>query len=228
MKQTILKIVISIMFALTYAPAFSQSSRAYIREAIEEWGQCRNVAITKTNGDVALYGLNGCARSNVPDNLDKALMELNENGELIDDIQLTESGCWLILYGDNGIRSSGIPYSLGQQLRKYNDDGEVINSVTFNDANEWIIVTNDRISSSDQNILDWLTDGQNEYGELWVACITDDCLVAVFERGYKFFGNVPDDLRESLKKADMDVYRLKVAGNSWFFADKNGNCCYKM
>lgn len=206
----------------------AQNSRTYIRDAIKGWGECRNVAITRTNGDVALYGRNGCARSNVPSGLNDALTELNNQKEFIDDVQLTEAGRWLILYGNNGIRWNDIPYSLERKLREFNDNREVITSVTFNDDGDWIVITTEHISASDSRIQDWLAEGLRTYGGLWAACITDDCLVAVFEEGYRFIGNVPSDLKSALRESTLDVYRLKIAGTAWFFADINGRYRYNM
>ncbi len=211
-----------------FLPVNAQNSREYIRSAIREWGECRNVAITRTNGDIALYGRNGCARSNVPSGLSDAITELNNDNEYIDDIQLTESGRWLIIFGNNGLQWSRIPYSLERKLREFNENGEVITSVTFNDDGDWIVISTEHISASDSDIQDWLADGLDRFGALWAACITDDSLVAVFENGYKFLGNVPDDLRTALKSTDINVYRLKIAGTAWFFADKNGKYRYNM
>lgn len=219
-------LLIGIFFPATSIHA--QNSRAYIRNCIKEWGECRNVAITKTNGDVALYGRNGCARSNVPKGLDEALTELNRDSEYIDDVQLTENGRWLILYGDNGIRWNYIPYDLEQQLREYNSNGEVITSVTFNDDGDWILVSTEHFSASDPNLLEWVSDGMDRYNGVQTVCITDDGLVVVYEGGYKFLGNVPADLKKALQETNLDVYRLKIAGTSWFFADRNGNYRYNM
>ncbi|MBR5847125.1 MAG: hypothetical protein IKY72_04935 [Bacteroidaceae bacterium] len=206
----------------------SAQSREYIRNAISEWGECRNVAITKTNGDLALYGRNGCARSGCPRDLNDAIVELHDDGEYIDDIQLTEDGSWLILYGDNGLVWDDIPYSLERKLREYHDMQEVITSVTFNDAGNWIVITTNYFSSSHSEVNEWLKDGNEEYGQLWAACVTDDAIVAVFEDGYKFLGNVPESLKKALRETNLDVYRLKIAGTSWFFADKDGNYRYNM
>lgn len=228
MKIPCLKVILSAIMLLFCLPMEAQNSREYIRNAIKGWGECRNVAITRTNGDVALYGRNGCARSNVPSGLNDAITELNNQKEFTDDIQLTEAGRWLILYGNNGIRWNDIPYSLERKLREFNDNREVITSVTFNDDGDWIVITTEHISASDSRIQDWLADGLNTFGGLWAACITDDCLVAVFEQGYKFLGNVPEDLRSALKSTNLNVYRLKIAGTAWFFADMDGRYRYNM
>jgi hypothetical protein len=215
------------LFALISAFSYGQG-RTFIKEEIREKGECRNVAITKTNGDLMLYGQNGLANEGCPKSLREALAKLNNANEFIDDVQLTENGRWLILYGNNGISWNDIPYSLERKLREYNDKNEVITSVTFNDAGDWIIITTNYFSSSDTRINEWLKEGNEEYGQLWAACVTDDAIVAVFAGGYKFLGEVPYSLKEALSETKLDVFRLKIAGNAWFFADKNSNFRYKM
>lgn len=226
MKKTLLTLLNIILCLLPLSA--QRTSRDYIREQIRFHGECRNVAITKFNGDLMLYGRNGCARSGCPQGLNDAITELNEKGEYIDDIQLTEAGRYLILYGNNGIVWNNIPYALEQKLREYNDKREVILSVTFNDAGNWIVITSNYFSSSHAEVNKWLQDGNESYGHLWAACITDDAIIAVYAEGYKFIGNVPESLKTALTKTKLDVFRLKLAGNAWFFADKNGNYQYNM
>ncbi|HMZ95311.1 MAG TPA: hypothetical protein PLD56_12395 [Chitinophagales bacterium] len=215
------------LFMLVSVATYGQG-RAYIKQQIREEGECRNVAITKTNGDLMLYGKNGCARSGCPQSLNEAITELNNDNQFIDDVQLTENGRWLILYGNNGFRWNDIPYSLEKKIREYNNQNEVITSVTFNDAGDWIVITTNYFSSSDTRINEWLKEGNEKYGQLWAACVTDDAIVAVFQSGYKFFGEVPYSLKEALRNTRLDVFRLKIAGDAWFFADKNGIYEYNM
>lgn len=221
-------LLLALAVALGSLGANAQSSRAYIRECIQKWGECRNVAITRTNGDLALYGHNGSARSGCPKALNDELERLNAKKEYIHDVQLTEQGRFVILYGDNGLRWNGIPSSLESKLREYNSKQEVITSVTFNDGGEWVVITENYFSSSGTNILEWLKAGIDDYGKLWTACITDDSLVAVYERGYKFYGDVPQDLQNALRATKLNVVRLKIAGSAWFFADANGRYQYNM
>lgn len=220
--------VLSIVVCLLFTIGSYGQGRAYIKEQIRIEGECRNVAITKTNGDLMLYGRNGCARSGCPQSLNEALTKLNSENEFIDDVQLTEEGRWLILWGNNGFRWNDIPYSLERKLREYNEDNEVVTSVTFNDASDWIIISQKYYAASDSRINQWLKDGNDMYGQLWAACITNDALVAVYSGGYRFLGEVPYSLKEALGKTKLDVYRLKIAGNAWFFADIDGNYQYNM
>lgn len=223
-----IRLLISLAFMLLPVAVQAQSSREYIRNHIRQWGECRNVAITKTNGDLALYGTNGYASTGLPTGLTNAIKELRNDNEYIDDVQLTERGRWLILFGNNGVQWSDIPYSLERRLREYNSNGEVITSVTFNDNNEWVIVTTEHISASSDAIQQWIKRGMDEYGNVQTACITDDGLIVVFDGGYTFLGNIPSDLRSALSNTKLDVYRLKIAGNAWFFADKSGSYQYNM
>ncbi|MBO7445651.1 MAG: hypothetical protein J6T86_04500 [Bacteroidales bacterium] len=206
---------------------FSQG-REYIRSQIKAKGECRNVAITQRNGDLMLYGKNGWASTGCPKSLTDALDELNDEKQYIDDVQLTEAGRWLILYGNNGFRWNDIPYSLERKIREYNSDNEVITSVTFNDAGDWIVISKNYYTASDYRIQAWLKEGNEEYGQLWAACITEDACVAVFETGYLFLGDVPTSLKKALEETRLNVFRLKIAGDSWFFADFSGNYRYNM
>lgn len=230
MKNSIKVLTILILGLFVTSSVSGQTgSREYIRNAIKNWGSCRNVAITKTNGDLALYGRNGWAHSGCPDGLVEALEDLSDDGEYIDDVQLTESGRWLILYGNNGFKySSNIPYSLERKLHEYNERGDVVTSVTFNDAGSWIIISTEHFSTSSTEVTNWLKEGVEECGKLWAACVTDDALVAVFDRGYRFMGDVPESLKTALRETSLDVYRLKISGGSWFFADKNSKYKYRM
>ena len=215
------------VLAIIAGQCFGQS-REFIREQIRKHGECRNVAITKTNGDLMLYGRNGWASTGCPESLTDALDTYTDNGDYIDDVQLTESGRWLILVGDNGFQWNHIPYSLEQTIREYNDRGEVVLSVTFNDNNQWVVIGKEHFSASNDSIRSWLKAGNEKYGMLWAVCITDDAAVAVFEDGYYFKGNVPESLKEALQETNLNVFRLKIAGSSWFFADIEGSYQYKM
>ena len=223
-----LKYVVMAFAMLCVCNGIQAQGREYIRKAIEEWGECRNVALTKSNGDLALYQENGYAHYGCPEELDATIKELHEASELIDDVQLTESGKWLILYGDNGFRWYGIPSSLESRLKEYNNEGEVVTSATFNDAGEWIIISTNYFSASDPEIEEWLKQGNEKYGKIWAACVTDAAAVAVYENGYQFLGEIPDSLQKALDETDLNVYRLKVAGDAWFFADQEGGFQYEM
>jgi hypothetical protein len=227
-KKCVANKVLAMAACLLIAVSSYGQGRTYIREQIRKEGECRNVAITKNNGDLMLYGRNGCARSGCPQSLNEAITELNSETKYIDDVQLTEEGRWLILWGNNGFRWNDIPYSLERKLREYNEKSEVVTSATFNDAGDWIVISHDHYSSSDSRISGWLKEGNEEYGQLWAACVTEDAIVAVYASGYKFLGNVPESLKDALRKTKLDVFRLKIAGTAWFFADKNGNYQYSM
>lgn len=203
--------------------------RSFLRAQIDKWGSCKNVAITATGGDVALYGRDGYAYTGAtPAALKDKLKELNQNGELIDDVVITEGGGWLVLFGDNGASWDGIPLDLESKIREFNNKNYVITSVTFNDSGDWLIISNEFIAYSAW-IKPYVERGQ-KYGVLWAGHITDDrSLVLVFEKGYVYEGNVPATLKTKLETSGIDVYRVKFLENGvYFFADKDGNCRYFM
>lgn len=229
MKNILIPLVFTaVILTLGHTALAQPANRNYIKEQITFYGVCRNVAITKTNGDLMLYGNNGWAANGCPSGLTEALNELQDNGEYIDDVQLTEDGKWLILYGDNGFKWSEIPYSLEERLREWADEQEVIMSVSFNDDGDWIAISENYVSASNANLQDWIMESQDELGSVWTACVTDDAIVVVYDCGYKTYGDIPETLSDALSDTEIDVYRLKIAGQSWFFSDGKSDYEYNM
>ncbi|MBD8019117.1 hypothetical protein [Kaistella pullorum] len=218
----------NLLFIFLILSTFSYGQgRKFLKDKIREWGECKNVAMTLTGGDIALKGKNGWAASGVPKSLTNKLSSLNENNELIDDIVLTENGRWLILWGNNGISSYGTPTSLDSKLTEWNDNGEMIYSITFNDNGDWVVISKTKFSASSSKIIDWISEGEQKYGELWAASITNTGLVVVYERGYKFLGDVPSSLKNKLDETKLNVFRLKfLSDGAYFIADFAGNYAY--
>ena len=206
-----------------------REGRKFLRDQISKWGECKNVAMTLTGGDVAIYGTNGWAALGAPKSMTEKFEELNGSNRLIDDVVLTESGSWLILWDNNGINAYGAPPALFSKLEKWNDEGEVITSVTFNDRGDWIAITAKKYSASSDYIMNSIREGENKYGEFWAAHLTNDGLVLCFERGYRFFGDVPQNLRKKLDETSINVFRIKFLNDgSYFIADFDGNYAYNM
>lgn len=228
-KQIFKSMLLLIAMCMTATSINAQRDRNYVKNQIKKWGTCKNVAITKTNGDVALYGTCGYAASNVPTGLSNRLKELNKAGTLIDDVQLTESGKWCVLYGKNDATwTNDIPASLAGKINEFHNNNYVVRSITFNDYGQWVIVSDEYYATSSVELTNWLKSGSNKWGRLWAVCLTDDAAVAVYANGFCYRGNVPDALKDALRSTSFDVYRLKVSGTSWFFADTNGNFRYWM
>lgn len=223
-----MKKLVTVLLLTIISVSVSAQSREYIRNQIQNYGECRNVAITEYNGDLMLYGTNGWAASGCPDGLTDALHELNEENKYITDVQLTNDGCWLIVYGDNGLRWNDIPYSLEKKLRDWNANGETITSVSFNDAGDWIAVSTEHISASDADLQEWVAGGMSKYGGVWATCVTDDAAVVVYEEGFRFLGDVPEDLKRRLETISFNVYRVKIAGTAWFISDNKSRYAYNM
>lgn len=226
-KKINAKTLVLFMCILMPITVFAQG-RSFIRQAIQNHGECRNVAITKTGGDLMIYGKNGFAQKGCPSSLVSKLNELNEGGHYIDDVQITENGRWVILYDDNGVAWHNLPQSLINKIREYNNEGERIDAITLNDDGEWVIVGHTKYASSDSDASQWLRDGEYQYGELWTVSLTDNAIVAVYSGGYKILGDIPESLRNALNETSIDIYRLKIAGSAWFFADKSGHYRYNM
>lgn len=225
---TLLSTAMIIVVSLFATSVSAQSSRSFITDAIEEHGECRNVAITMSNGNLALYQDNGCICDNIPADLHNVLRQLNANQLYIDDVHITESGNWLVLYGTNGMLYRGIDDDLVAAITDFNAAGEVIHTVTFNDNGDWIIISSDHIMASNNQLQEWIANGLDLYGQLWSACLTDYGLVAVHAEGFRFVGDVPQTLKDVLAITPINVYRLKFTRDAWFIADINGYCNYMM
>ncbi len=209
----------------SYAPpAYSspRSSRQFVRDHIENNANCRIVSITKVGGDVVVSGRNNWAANNCPRRLTEKLQEIADDDDLIIDVCLTELGRYIVLYARNAASWNGIPSEMEYALRQYNANDEELYSATFNDAGDWIVVSDQHYSCSATWLKQWLADGASKYGILRAAAVSTDAAVAVYDGGYKFFGNIPDDLKSELKDTFLDVRIIKIAGRAWFFADKTG------
>jgi len=224
MKKVIFIFILLVGFVSNSIFAQPVSFRTHLRNQIQTWGSCRTVAITRTGG-IAIYGDNGWYISNVPEDLANEIKNLNKNGNFIRDVILTDQGRWLIIYDDNGLFWDGIPSddSLITKLREYNELRETILSVTFNDFGDWVIITQNYFSASDSDILDWLIEGNEEYGQVWNVHLTDDGIISVYEEGYKTLGSVPESLFDSLDSTSIHFYVVKFFGSYWFYADVDGN-----
>ena len=66
------------------------------------------------------------------------------------------------------------------------------------------------------------------YGAVLATCITEDAAVVVYEEGYRFLGDVPQDLKRRLETVSFNVYRVKIAGSAWFISDNKSRYSYNM
>lgn len=214
----------AILFCGLQMSAQTSQSRTAIRNSIEAHGKCKNVVLTNTKGNLMLYDKYGCVRNGLPKSLDKLLSQLIKEKRNIKDVVVSESGQWLVLYGDNGCKwSSGIPTGLKNKIREYNRNKERISTAVFNDNGDYIIVSDKHFAASDNDLTTYLKEGTDVYGPLWTVCLTNDGFIAVYENGYRFNGNIDDNLRQALRETNIDVYRLKMCGPYWFFANEDGS-----
>lgn len=211
--------------------AQAPTDRNYIKQTIENWGTCRNVAITRTLGDIAIANTNDYVANYVPNKMLDKLKELNEGEHYIDDITLTEGGKWVILYDTNDAAwSAGIPEGLRQAILQFHENEYYVRSISFNDDGDWAIVAKEDVKCSTAALRKWAKDYMDSYGELWTITVGEDGnIFAVYSGGYAKKGeDIPEDLIEALGNTDKDYYRVKWAGGSWFFATEEGEYEYSM
>lgn len=217
----------SILLFVSFAMAIcmqAQPSHKFLEKQLDKRSDCKSVVITKKNGDALLYGDCGWGASKLcPVKFSRTLFEVSEwQDTTIHDIHISELGKWYILYGDNQIHSDLLYENLEEQIKRCQDKQDKITTVTFNDKGDWIVICEKSLSASSDDLMDWLSEGCDKYGQLWTACVTDDAAVACYEFGFKFWGNVPENLKTTLRNCKSDVYTVKISGNAWFFKCTNG------
>lgn len=217
------------LFFTTQALIAQQTDRATLLAKIKAAGGCKNVALTEDGGRVAFLKSSGWVASGVPSGLIDDLKELDGSGKTLREVVLTEKGSWLIIYGSCGYSSNLIPTDLRDKLSKWNDEAEEIISVTFNDNGDWIAITKDKYSASEDYMYDMIDEGEDKYGGILSAHLTNDGMVLCFKRGYKYRGYVPERLKEKLRESKIDVSTVKfLSDGTYFFSDAIGNCYYNM
>ena len=219
MKKVILLFVSFAMVLCMQA----EPSHKFLEKQIGKHKNCKSVAITKKNCDALLYGDCGWATTKCPVAFSRKLFELSEWGDtIIQDIHLSELGRWFILYGNNQVSSYLLYENLEEQIQRCQEKKDNITTVTFNDKGDWIVICENSLSASSDDLMDWLSEGCQKYGQLWTACVTDNAAIAIYEFGFKYWGSIPEDLKNALRTCKSDVYTVKIAGNAWFFKCTNG------
>ena len=201
-------------------------SRKYIRDFIKEAGGCRIAAITSKGADIAISHKNGYAFcNNCPSALASAIKEIRTKDYRINDVSLTDAGKWVVIFGGNGIRKNGIPDAMYDALVKFHDNGEEIYCASLNDVGDWVVISDKHYSASSTELIDWLelTKKSGKYGKLMYVSLADEAQVAVFNGGYAVRGKYPKDMWEAIKRSDFIPKVVKMAGDSWFFADETGS-----
>jgi hypothetical protein len=208
------------------SPVTTHRNRDFIKQIIEEEGRCRNVALTQRSGNVALFDGNGFAYQDVPAALAQTIDRMNAERSNIHDVHITEGGNWIIV-GDT-VTWAGIDSRLEAEIQRIMQRRESIRSVSFNDKGEWVLISDRAFISSNTEIQTWLRTNTNTHGVLRSVCLTDDGMIAVFERQIVSRGSVPQDLFDALRRTNLNVQVVKFSGNHWFFTDNNGGYQYYM
>ena len=223
-----LQTLLALMLLLAVPGNADAQGRKYVKDQIANYGECRTVAITKRNGNIMIYQDNGWAANGCPQEMINTIKKLNNEKKYITDVHLTEKGKWIVLHGTNEARWNGITESLKERILEWNRNGDNVRSISFNDRGEWIAISEEHISASNSELQQWVVDGTELYGCAWTACVTDNAMVVVYENGYRYRGSVPQSLKDALNETNINVYLIKIAGDSWFFSDGTSAYQYYM
>lgn len=222
------KIILLVASIAMILGAYAQDSRECIKHNIYKSNKCKSVALTQNNGNAMTFENNKWFAVGCPNNFTEALYELEVQEQEIQDIHLTELGRWVVLYNTNETRSDLLYENLKQKISDCQKEGEKITTITFNDSGDWIIVTAKQISASSDELVEWIQDGCDSYGQVWTACVTDDATIVVYQHGFKYLGKVPESLKEAIRACEGDIYTVKLSGDAWFFRCTDGKGCYHL
>lgn len=214
-----MSLFIGMVLLLIPADSIARSGRAYIKDSMKKWGECRTVTITETNGDAMIFGNNGYGYDDIPSGMGSRIEELNDGNVRITDLHLSENGNWIILYGTNGFTRRGLPSDLDDLLVDWNDRGYTILSASFDDDGHWIAVSKEKFATSDYRITQWVQDGANKYGSVLSACVSEGIAIVIYERGHQIMGKAPQGLVNAIKTCGFKVRIAKVTKSAWFISD---------
>lgn len=202
--------------------------RQQIKNAINKYEYCRILSLTEGMGDAAILKTNGYSTLGCSEKMRTDLAYILNRNYTIDDVHISESGSWVIVYGKNGFEYEGIPQTLLDKLNELNKLNKQIISVSFNTSGEWVVVTTTEINSSHQTLLDWVVRDMGTKGQVRSTFLSRNLKIVLYENGYSVMGRLPWSLQNALNSTFLEVNKISVAGNSWFFADAQGYCQYEM
>lgn len=84
------------------------------------------------------------------------------------------------------------------------------------------MISDEYIRASNAELRQWIVDGIENMGKVSTPCISENAVMVVCEDGFRYDGNVPADLLEAIRNTDIHIFRIKISGQSWFFADISG------
>ena len=210
--------------------AFAQTNHAaYVRNFINNQGQCKTGALTSSNGCVAIVGGNGYASSGIPQSLQDHLLAESKAGRTIDDICLTENGNWYCV----GERLSGVncPQAMINTVNNFCRLGDRILCVTFDDNGNWIVISSAHWTASNTSIESNMKKAQNMHGNILSAHLGNNGgLSVICQNGSTVFGNVPSSLTTFLQtKLNFAAMYIKFSTNgSWLITGRNSEYAYSM
>lgn len=227
MKNNILFFLFTGLLALyPLCAGWGQADTRYIHEELNKIQRCKNMALTRNQGMVVLYGTNGFIPSGIPNTLYDKLKDFNNRGLVVDDICLTENGSWFIV-GDQ-LSGYGVPADISTKIDEMVNNQERITCVSFNDRGRGVVISDKSFWANDRDLYNYLVSLSTEYGYINSVCITNKGMIACLNGGYGSNGTVPDTLLNYLDRELSDHigtprYIKFSDWGDWFVADSYEN-----
>ncbi|MBL0129624.1 MAG: serine protease [Flavobacteriales bacterium] len=204
----------------------NRDHRDFVRKAVDSWQNCYTMALTRTKGIFAMSE-NAMAYKGISVAVDSVLLKLAGDKRHVDDVILSESGAAVILYDGIGCTTQRVDKELLDQLSEILSHKTPIWSVAFNDNGAWAIVTEEGIYSSSSEIQGFIVTQEPDYGKLLSVTMTNNAVIACYEGGFTYVGEVPKRLLDAITESDMYVRTIKLSEDgSYFFGDNFGHYRY--
>ena len=175
------------------------SALKYIKDKIQEKGECRLGALTEYGKAIVVYGNDGAIWSSLPDKFSEKIKELRN--VKISSVALTNSGYYCVIYQRNAYYGV-LPEQMKVKLKEFNNNGEEILSVSISENGDCAIVTNEHFYASNHGDLLNMKEAYNRYGSIKDVCITNKGICIVCQKGI-FYSNIPSNLETKLKSLNF-------------------------
>lgn len=184
-----------------------------------------NMAVTENQGTAILFH-GGFECVGCPASLERTLGEIIAVGDTIIDVQISEQGAWSIVFGNHQILFSDDvlpPQNVMKKALEYAEAQKHITQISFNDQGHFVIMAEESVTASSEQIMDFLREGVNRYGNIRGISVSDESIIALFDEGVRFLGECNPTIKDDLQQYnDWDLTVIKHCATTWFFRDNEG------
>lgn len=208
---------------VTYNPQHHVALPA-LTNKINKWNSCRTGAFSDNGKGVVVSGNCGFWCVGVNKYLEDKLFEINDKGQRIRDISISEDGKYYgCIYNYNGWYAYA-PQTVYDELNHFVNKGIAINSFAINSAGEYIIIGDNGTFRCSEKFRKMITATISRYGKVLSADISGSAFILCCERG--IVGSlVPSSVIDVIKEMSYMPKVIKFS-QSGHYLITNGDSAY--